>query len=117
MRVSRAAMVALALWSAAASPLAAQGLPAGERARGVGRCPLGTVAEAMPGGYRCARPNQAPPQQAQAGAAGGQAREVSRGAVAPWLFFAGGALAVLGIGIALSTNQGGSSSAPTGTTP
>jgi hypothetical protein len=116
MRIARTAMLAAALLGTA-PPLAAQGLPAGERARGVGRCPLGTVAEAMPGGYRCARPNEAPPQQAQAGAAGGQAREVSRGAVAPWLPFAAGALVVLGVGIALSANQGGSSSAPTGTQP
>jgi hypothetical protein len=115
MRIARIAMVAAAVLGSA--PARPQGLPAGERARGVGRCPLGTIAEAMPGGFRCARPNEAPPQQAQAGAAGGQAREVSRGVVAPWLPFAAGALVVLGVGIALSANQGGSSSAPTGTTP
>lgn len=96
-------------WSAAL----AQGLPAGERARGESRCPAGHVGEAVPGGFRCVRPDlaAAPPTaqgQAPAGAAGGQAREVSRGLlVTPWLFGAG-ALAVVGAGVA-AASQGGSS--------
>jgi hypothetical protein len=114
---ARLALVALAFCLAVPHAAVAQGMAAGERARGEGRCPLGTVAEAMPGGYRCAAPGAPPPQpaSAQAGAAGGQAREVSRGAVASWLPFAAGAAAVVGVGIAAAAGQGGSTSTPSGT--
>jgi hypothetical protein len=113
---ARLAMAMLAFSLAVPHAAAAQGMAAGERARGAGRCPLGTVAEAMPGGYRCAPPGAPPPSaSAPSGAAGGQAREVSRGAVAAWLPFAAGAAAVVGLGIAAAANQGGSSSAPSGT--
>jgi hypothetical protein len=119
---SRLALAALVLGLAAPQPVFAQGMAAGERARGEGRCPLGTVAEAMPGGYRCAAPGAPPPQSAQApasgqgsGAAGGQAREVSRGELGAWLPFAAGAAAVVGVGIAAVAGQGGSTSAPSGT--
>lgn len=90
----------------------AQGLPAGERARGESRCPLGTVGEAMPGGYRCVQPGLVPmPQQGvpvqAAGAAGGQAQEVARGSIgAAWPLAVGG-LAILGIGIGIAASQGG----------
>lgn len=104
------------------SSAGAQGLPAGERARGESRCPVGTVGEAMPGGYRCVRPELVaapqqgtPVQSSGEGAAGGQAQEVSRGAVgAPWPF-AVGALAILGIGIGIAAGQGGGASAVSGT--
>lgn len=117
MSKARLPMAVLALCLAVPHAAAAQGMAAGERARGEGRCPLGTVAEAMPGGYRCAAPGAPPPQpaSAQSGAAGGQAREVSRGAVASWLPFAAGAAAVVGLGVAAAAAQGGSSSAPSGT--
>jgi hypothetical protein len=93
----------------------AQGFAAGERARGEGRCPVGTVGEAVPGGYRCVRPELvAAPQQGTAPrAAGGQAQEVSRGPVGAVWPFALGAAAVLGAGIAAATQGGGSS--PPGT--
>lgn len=119
MRSARLALAALALCLAMPHAAAAQGMAAGERARGEGRCPLGTVAEAMPGGYRCAAPGAPPPQASasgqQSGAAGGQAREVSRGAVASWVPFAAGAAAVVGLGVAAAAGQGGSSNAPSGT--
>jgi hypothetical protein len=108
----RAAVVLVALGLAAPHPALAQGLAAGERARGEGRCPVGTVGEAMPGGYRCVAPGPAPPASQPAGAAGGAAREVSRGGLATAWPFALGAAAVLGLGIA-AAGQGGSS--PSGT--
>lgn len=107
-----AAAVLVAIGLALPPPALAQGLPAGERARGEGRCPLGTVGEAMPGGYRCVAAGAPPPASAPGGAAGGTAREVSRGAlVAAWPLGLGAA-AVLGLGIA-AASQGGSS--PSGT--
>lgn len=100
-----------------ALPAHAQGIAAGERARGEGRCPIGTVGEAVPGGFRCvagAAPQQGTAVQgAPAQAAGGQAQEVSRGAVAAWPL-ALGAAAVVGIAVA-AASQGGSSSPPTTT--
>lgn len=110
----RPALVPLLLalpWLVPAPAAHAQGMPAGERARGESRCPVGLVGEAVPGGFRCVRPDLAAapsPGNAPSGAAGGQAREVSRGLVAaPWLFGAG-ALAVVGAGVA-AASQGGSS--------
>jgi hypothetical protein len=107
------ALIALLLMLAITAPAGAQGIAAGERARGEGRCPVGTVGEAAPGGYRCvpagAAPVQGTPvQTAPAQAAGGQAQEVSRGVIAGWPF-ALGAAAVLGIGIAAASQGGGSS--------
>ena len=106
-----------ALLMALAAPAAqAQGMAAGERARGESRCPVGTVGEAVPGGFRCtpAVPiQQGTPVGQPAGAAGGQAREVSRGVVGA-LPFAAGAAAVLGLGVVAAASQGGSS-APAGT--
>ena len=108
--------LAMLLLLVTALPAQAQGIAAGERARGEGRCPIGTVGEAVPGGFRCvaggAVPQQGTPVQ-PAQAAGGQAREVSRGAVAAWPF-ALGAAAVVGIAVA-AASQGGSSSPPTTT--
>jgi hypothetical protein len=104
----------------AALPAAAQGMPAGERARGEARCPVGTVGEAVPGGFRCTRPGLAPtqgvpvgaPAGSPAGAAGGTAQEVSRGGLSAALPLGLGAVAIIGLGIA-AASQGGSS--PSGT--
>lgn len=110
------ALLALPLLLLVAMPAGAQGMAAGERARGEGRCPIGTVGEAVPGGYRCvaagAAPQQGTPVQT-AQAAGGQAREVSRGAISPWPF-ALGAAAVVGIAVAAASQ--GSGSGPVTTT-
>lgn len=114
-------LLAIPLLLAMSLPAAAQGMAAGERARGEGRCPIGTVGEAVPGGFRCvaagAAPQQGTPVQAAGQgtggqAAGGQAREVSRGTVSAWPF-ALGAAAVVGIAIAAASQGGGSS--PSGT--
>lgn len=112
-------LVAFLCLSAGVGAAAAQGMAAGERARGESRCPVGTVGEAMPGGYRCVSPGLVPAQGTPVpasgvqgtGAAAGQAQEVSRGAVTSAWPFAVGALAVLGVGIGIAAGQGGGSSA------
>jgi hypothetical protein len=108
-------LLALSALLAMAPAAQAQGVAAGERARGEGRCPVGTIGEAVPGGYRCVRPElaTAPAQGTTPQAAGAQAQEVSRGNIGAAWPFALGAAAVLGVGIAAASQGGGSS--PSGT--
>jgi hypothetical protein len=111
MKLILALLVSLAI----SSPAFPQGMAAGERARGEGRCPVGTVGEAVPGGYRCVRPGAAaiPAQGTTPQAAGVQAQEVSRGAIAGAWPVALGAAAIIGGAIAAASQGGGSS--PSGT--
>jgi hypothetical protein len=110
-------LLAMAVLIASLAQADAQGLAAGERARGEGRCPVGQVGEAAPGGYRCVPAAALPPQQGVpvAGrAAGAGAQEVSRGAVGGWPFLVGG-LAIIGGVVAIAASQNGGSTAPAGT--